>query len=99
MDLEHVRANPFYVLGLRPGAGRAEVEHQGQKLLGMLAVGLEGADRYPTPLGEEVRTAEAVRQAVHRLRDPAARSVHEFWASLPPAPLPSPPDEPDEFPA
>src|SRR5262249_37390419 len=52
--------NPFYVLGLRPGASRAEIEDQAQKLLGMLALGLHGAFEYATPLGMAERTPDAV---------------------------------------
>ena len=35
--------NPFYVLGLRPECGRLDVEREGQKLLGMLELGLKSA--------------------------------------------------------
>lgn len=88
---ERIRENPFYVLDLRPGCGRAEVEHQGQKLLQMLEMGIAGADRYRTPLGERTRTVELVRRAMDALRDAGRRSVHEPWALLPPVPLPEPP--------
>jgi hypothetical protein len=33
--------NPFYVLGLRPDCARVDVEREGQKLLGMLGLGLK----------------------------------------------------------
>lgn len=85
---ERLGDNPFYVLGLRPGASRAEVEREGQKLLAMLELGLSKAERYPTPLGERDRTADQVRLAMAELRDPDKRLVHELWARLAPEPLP-----------
>src|SRR5438874_11473689 len=75
--------NPFYVLGLRPGCGRAEVEREGQRLLAMLELGLSAADRYGTPVGERERTADKVRHATAELRDPERRLPHELWAQLP----------------
>ncbi len=77
--------NPFYLLGLRPGCGRAEVEREGQKLLGMLELGLSAAAHYETPVGPRPRTADAIRRAMAELRDPQKRLVHELWARLPPA--------------
>jgi hypothetical protein len=74
--------NPFYVLELRPTATRAEIERQGQKLLGMLELGLAGSARYRTPLGVGVRTAEMVRKAVAELREPERRLLAEVWARL-----------------
>lgn len=82
---ERLRRNPFYVLELRPGCSRAEVERQGQKLLGMLELGLSAARTYPTPLGRVEREADAVRQAMAELRDPDRRLLHELWAHLDPA--------------
>lgn len=82
--------NPFYVLGLRPGATRAEVEREGQKLLGMLELGLSAARRYDTPLGPRPRDAERVRWAMAELRDPARRLQHEVWARLPPQAVAAP---------
>lgn len=78
-----IARNPFYVLGLPVGCSRAEVEREGQKLLGMLAVGLSAARTYDTPLGALPRTAEAVREAMAELRDPERRLMHEMWARLP----------------
>lgn len=86
--------NPFHVLGLRPEAGRLEVEREGQKLLGMLDLGLKAAATYRTPLGPQTRTADRVRVAMAELRDPEKRLLHEFWAVLPPRaepPRPPPP--------
>lgn len=80
--------NPFYVLGLRPTCARAEVEREGQKLLGMLELGLAGSDRYRSPLGEHRRGPEHVREAMAELRDPDRRLVHELWATLDPENLP-----------
>ena len=78
-----VAENPFYVLGVAPDATRAEIEAEGQKLLGMLELGLAGARSYRSPLGESPRTAEDVRRALAELRDPARRLEHELWARLP----------------
>lgn len=75
--------NPFYVLELRPGAGDAEIERAGQRLCAMLAVGLEAAATYPTPVGPRVRDLQLVRTALHELRDPRLRGVHAVFASLP----------------
>src|SRR5262249_4771442 len=79
-----IEENPFYVLELRPGASRAEIEQQGQKLLAMLALGLAEAARYPTPFGTAPRSAERVRAALAELRDPERRGTHELWAGLEP---------------
>lgn len=72
--------NPFYVLGLGPDCSRTEVEREGQKLLGMLELGLSAARRYTTPLGTRERTSDKVRQAMAELRDPERRLGHELWA-------------------
>ena len=77
--------NPFYVLGLPVQASRVEVEREGQKLLGMLALGLSSACTYDTPLGPAARTPEAVREAMAELRDPERRLIHELWARVPPS--------------
>jgi hypothetical protein len=95
--LEKVRDNPFYVLGLRPDATRAEVEREGQKLLGMLELSLQSAAHYATPLGPAPRTADKVRRAMAELRDPERRLEHEVWARLDPGagdPGPPPRDRP-----
>jgi hypothetical protein len=73
--------NAFLVLGLPPGAPLGEVERQGQKLLAMLAAGLDEARRYQTPLGERERTPELVRAALGELRDPDRRLTHEWWSA------------------
>jgi len=75
--------NPFFVLGVEPGAARAVVEREGQKLLSMLEVGLSQAKTYATPLGTRVRTPELVRWALAELRQPERRLVHELWAATP----------------
>lgn len=80
--VDKIRDNPFYVLGLRPTATRAEVEREGQKLLGMLELGLLSAAHYPTPVGPAERTADKVRRAMAELRDPSQRIEHELWARL-----------------
>src|SRR5262249_32132718 len=76
--------NPFYILGLRPGASRAAIEQEAQKLLGMLEVGLDAAARYETPFGPATRTPDLVRRALAELRDPERRVVHELWAVVEP---------------
>jgi hypothetical protein len=72
--------NPFLVLELPPTAPPAEVERQGQKLLAMLAAGLDEARRYDTPLGARARTPELVRAALAELRDPDRRLALEWWS-------------------
>jgi hypothetical protein len=72
--------NPFAVLALAPTASAAEVERQGEKLLAMLAAGLQEAQRYPTPSGARARTPELVRASLAELRDPHRRLRHEWWA-------------------
>ncbi len=86
--------NPFYVLGLRPDCARLDVEREGQKLLGMLELGLKSVAQYMTPLGPQPRTADKVRTAMAELRSPDKRLLHEFWAALPPKPAPPKPPEP-----
>ena len=81
---DRLRENPFYVLGLRPGCTRVEVERQGQKLLGMLELKIESAAFYPTPLGPEECTPERVRRAMAELRDPEKFREHAVWAELEP---------------
>lgn len=83
MSGERLRANPFFVLGLRPDCGRAEVEREGQKLLAMLELDLAAARTYASPLGVHPRSAELVREAMAELRDPERRLIHELWATLP----------------
>jgi hypothetical protein len=83
--VERIRDNPFYVLGVGPDATRAEIEREGQKLLGMLELGLQSAATYATPVGPGERTADKVRRAMADLRDPERRLGHELWARLPPA--------------
>ncbi len=80
---ERLSQNPFFVLGLSPDAARAEIEREGQKLLGMLELGLSAARRYSSPIGTHERTSEVVREAMAELRDPERRLVHELWARLP----------------
>jgi hypothetical protein len=86
---DRLALNPFYVLELRPDCPRVDIERQGQKLLGMLALDLSAAKSYATPVGARPRTAELVRQAMAELRDPDKRIGHELWARLPSAPLPA----------
>jgi hypothetical protein len=83
--LDRIGDNPFYVLGLRPTATRAEIEREGQKLLGMLELGLKSSARYATAVGVMERTPDKVRRAMAELRDPDRRLEHELWARLEPA--------------
>ena len=76
--------NPFYILALPADCSRLEVEREGQKLLGMLEVGLSAARHYWTPLGTMERTTHKVREAMAELRDPDRRLRHELWARLAP---------------
>jgi hypothetical protein len=82
--MDRLRDNPFYVLGLRPHATRVEVEREGQKLLGMIELGLASARTYRTPIGRFERTPDLVRRAMAELRDPDRRIAHELWAKLDP---------------
>jgi hypothetical protein len=77
------RDNPFHVLALSPECSSLEVERAGQKLLGLLAVGVASAQSYPTPFGAAPRTPEKVRAAMAELRDPDRRIAHEVWARIP----------------
>jgi hypothetical protein len=76
------RANPFFVLGVEPRAGRSEIERAGQKLLALLAVGAASATRYDTPFGPAMRDADSVRAALAALRDPVERLAHELILEL-----------------
>jgi hypothetical protein len=78
---ERILANPFLVLGLAPAASALEVEREGQKLLGMVELGLEAAASYATPLGPRPRSVELLRWAMAELRDPHRRLLHELWLS------------------
>lgn len=88
MSRERFLENPFYVLGVRPSCTRAELEREGQKLLGMLELGMPASKKYQTPIGEAERSPELVRQAMAELRDPHKRLLHELWAQLPAEILP-----------
>lgn len=81
---ERLAANPFYVLGLRPDCARAEIEREGQKLLGMLELELTAAKHYRSPIGVHPRSATQIREAMAELRDPDRRLLHELWAALDP---------------
>jgi hypothetical protein len=81
--------NPFYILGLAPQATRAEIEREGQKLLGQLELGVASARVYRVPGSrneleiEHERTPERVREALATLRDSAKRLRAELWVSAP----------------
>lgn len=83
---DHLRKNPFFILGIDPSATRIEVERKGQMLLGMIELGLEGSSTYTCPLGECTRTADDVRVAMAELRDPNRRAAWEIWARAKTAP-------------
>jgi hypothetical protein len=76
-------ANPFFVLELAPDCSRIEIEREGQKLLAMLQIGLDGAAEYSTPFGRRPRTPELVRESMAALRDPRRRLIAEMWARAP----------------
>jgi len=76
--------NPFYVLGLPTTASALDAERAGQKLLGMLELGLAAAATYATPIGSRELTPDLVRQALADLRDPGRRVVMESLAALAP---------------
>ena len=82
------RNNPFFVLELKGDASRSDVERAAQRLLGLLAIGAQGADEYQTPFGPARRDADTVRQALGRLRDPLQRVRCELWANVPPPAVP-----------
>lgn len=83
--------NPFLVLGVKPDCTRIEAEREGQKLLGMLQLGLAEASTYATPNGPAPRDADLVRRALAEMADPEKRLVHEIQVralagvSIPPA--------------
>ena len=76
---DRLASNPFFVLGLAASASATEIEREGQKLIGMLELGLPAAATYPTPLGKRARTVDLVRSAMAELRDPQRRLRHELW--------------------
>jgi hypothetical protein len=80
-----VGANAFAVLDIAPSATRAEVERAAQRWLALLQIGSQEARGYKTPLGAGERDADAIRQALAELRDPALRVQQELWAVPPPA--------------
>lgn len=80
MNREELEKNAFLVLGLKPGATRAEAERAGQKLLAQLTIGAASATTYTTPWGPRPRDESLVRLALASLRDPSQRILAEFWA-------------------
>ena len=92
--MEALKKNPFYILELRPDCSAMDVKRQGQKLLGMMQLGLSSAKRYPTPFGKQERSETDIRNAIAALRDPDKRLLFEIWASLSPkTDIPSVPEE------
>ncbi len=88
--------NPFHVLAVAPTASRAEIERQGQKLIGLLELGLSQARAAATPLGSVPRHADDVRWALGELREPDRRLAHELWAALSPKDVAPPPPAPTD---
>jgi hypothetical protein len=86
--LTRVVENPFLLLGLTPSATRREIEREGQRLLGMLALEMPEALTYTSPLGPRQRSPEQVREAMAELRDPSRRLGHEllYCPGVPPDP-------------
>jgi hypothetical protein len=76
--------NAFFVLGLTPRASWPEVTRRAEALLAAIEAGDATALFYDTPLGQQPRTAGAVRVARARLRDPDARIQQEIWWEAPP---------------
>lgn len=71
--------NPFYVLALPPDCHAADIERAGNTWLAMLAIDLEEAKHYDSPVGMQVRTTESVRAAVATLHAPEKRLLCELW--------------------
>lgn len=76
--LESITRNPFYLLELDPGCSDTEIERAGQKIIGMLKLGLKNADTYTAPSGEHARNESDVRQALAELRDSQKRLFFEM---------------------
>ena len=76
--LRVIAENPFRILGVSPQATARDVEREGEKLLGLIAAGLDEPQTM-APLGERSRSAEQVRWAMGELRDPHRRALHEFF--------------------
>jgi hypothetical protein len=74
--------NAFYVLELSPDASPGEIERKGRALLGLIELGAAKGVVYTCSLGTFPRDATAVREAMARLRDPAAREQDAFLARL-----------------
>jgi hypothetical protein len=96
--LDWWRKNPWFVLGLSPGATRMEVERGGQKLLALLAVESSSAGRCATPLGSIERDENDVRQAMGILRDPDQRILCELWTEVAPPAGESSASDPEPWP-
>jgi hypothetical protein len=92
MDYRRFVLNPFYILELRPGCTRVDIERQGQKLLSLLEIGAD-IGPFATPLGRVGRNADMIHQALDLLRNPEHRAFYELWARIPPDPLSPPPPE------
>ena len=81
--VDRIRDNPFYVLGVKPDATRAEIEREGQKLLGMLELGLKSAATYATPVGPgERERANEHRAAVGVVAQLALDALHRHLEIL-----------------
>ena len=72
--------NPLYVLELDRRCTAMEVERAAKRVLSMLSLGFDGADRYDTPFGPRPRDVELVRWAATELRDPERRARHAATA-------------------
>lgn len=81
MSVKHLADNPFFVLELTPSCSGMDIERAGQKLLGMLALGLSSAKTYKTPVGKRLRDEDTVRRAMADLRDPAKHEAYAFWVT------------------
>lgn len=81
-ERDPIRENPFHILELAADCGPMEVERAGARLAGLLELGVKRAKTYATPLGEQPRTAEGVREAIAALGDPNDRLFYELWATV-----------------
>jgi hypothetical protein len=81
--LKRWRENPFFLLGILPGASELEIEREGRKLLAQLELGLKAVRSVETPLGPVERTPDNVRAALVELKDPRKRRAYALWAQVP----------------
>ncbi len=69
---------PFWVLELTPEAKNADIDKAARDISSKIQFGIEGADRFETPIGNKQRDDFLIREARSKLQDPAARLLAEF---------------------